>query len=49
MKNEVNQCPKCKVYIFGTYCAICRKEISELWPKQMPDILKDMFGGNNGH
>lgn len=29
--NNSNQCPECKTYILGTYCANCRKDISEMY------------------
>lgn len=39
--SEANQCPKCKKYILGTYCFICKSDIRDIL--DIPDFMKEIF------
>ena len=40
------QCPKCRAYLLSSYCAVCKKEVSEMYEGESstPDILSEIFG-----
>jgi hypothetical protein len=45
MINEANKCPGCKNYIIGDYCYLCQKAIRDYPKEEIPDFLKEIFGG----
>ena len=49
---EINKCPKCKAYFYGTYCATCQQDIKKLKNEEtindLPEGFEALFGGFNG-
>jgi predicted RNA-binding protein with PUA domain len=46
--SDAHQCPKCKLFIIGTYCFQCKEDIHEIrFDKPIEDILKDIVKGNH--
>lgn len=47
------KCTKCNTYLLGDFCYTCNEEVtskdmfSDLYSDDMPDIFKQMFGGDN--
>ncbi len=46
--NDSHRCPKCKLFIIGTYCYTCNEDIHEIrFDTSVDDMLKDIFEENN--
>lgn len=44
---SANKCPKCGLFIFGTYCCNCKEDITEMKKDyDWPDFFNNFFGGN---
>jgi len=54
MSSSANKCPKCKIFILGDYCHICKKNIYEISDnsledfeeKDIPDFFNKFFNNN---
>lgn len=51
MNNNANQCPRCKKFIFGTYCYACKEDINKMKENlnffdDLVNPFKDIFEKN---